>query len=149
METDFVWIVRGVVYITESRRRQVFLSVFSGLSSTVFSFIYQDNLLKRTMALWSPKRRENCACICLIPQMITSKLCAMFNKPLQQKYGSQRKLNYRYTSFPSVFSLAKKHRNCGHVTGRSCVEYSVWRQSRGVVWGQLLLFLTFSYKGNI
>ena len=36
-----------------------FLSVFSGLSSTVFSFIYQDNLLKRTMALWSPKRREN------------------------------------------------------------------------------------------
>ena len=32
-----------------------FLSVFSGLSSTVFSFIYQDNLLKRTMALWSPQ----------------------------------------------------------------------------------------------
>ena len=48
-------------------------SVFSRLSSTVFSFIYQDNLLKRTMALWSPKRRENCACICLIPQPITSK----------------------------------------------------------------------------
>ena len=32
----------------------------------------------------------------------------MFNKPLQQKYGRQRKLNYRYTSIPSVFSLAKK-----------------------------------------
>ena len=51
----------------------------------------------------------------------------MFNKPLQQKYGRQRKLNYRYTSIPSVFSLAKKlnlllkHRNCGHVTGRSGV----------------------------
>ena len=25
----------------------------------------------------------------------------MFNKPLQQKYGRQRKLNYRYTSIPS------------------------------------------------
>ena len=32
-----------------------FLSVFSGLSSTVFSFIYKDSLLKRTMALWSPR----------------------------------------------------------------------------------------------
>ena len=32
----------------------------------------------------------------------------MSNKPLQQKYGRQRKLNYRYTSIPSVFSLAKK-----------------------------------------
>ena len=45
------------------------------------------------------------------------------------------------TSMWSVFSLAKKlnlllkHWNCGHVTGRSCVEYSVWGQSRGVVWG--------------
>ena len=79
----------------------------------------------------------------------------MFNKPLQQKYGRQRKLNYRYTSIPSVFSLAKKlnlllkHRNCDHVTGRSCVEYSVWGQTRGVVWGQLQLFLTFSYKRDI
>ena len=49
----------------------------------------------------------------------------MFNKPLQQKYGRPRKLNYRYTSIPSVFSLAKKvelilkHRNCGHIKGRS------------------------------
>ena len=40
----------------------------------------------------------------------------MFNKPLQQKYGRQHKLNY--TSIPSAFSLAKKlylmlkHRNC-------------------------------------
>ena len=40
------------------------LGVFSGLSLTVFSFIYQDNLLKRTMVYWSPKRRENSACIC-------------------------------------------------------------------------------------
>ena len=46
---------------------KLFLGVFSGLSLTVFNFIYQDNLLKRTMALWSPKRRENYACICLIP----------------------------------------------------------------------------------
>ena len=29
----------------------------------------------------------------------------MFNKPRQQKYGRQRKLNY--TSIPSAFSLAK------------------------------------------
>ena len=41
-----------------------FQGVFSGLSLTVFSFIYQDNLVKRTMVYWSPKRRENCACIC-------------------------------------------------------------------------------------
>ena len=26
----------------------------------------------------------------------------MFNKPLQQKYGRQRKLNYWYTSIPSI-----------------------------------------------
>ena len=32
----------------------------------------------------------------------------MFNKPLQQKYGLQRKLSYWYTSMPSVCSLAKK-----------------------------------------
>ena len=31
-----------------------FPGVFSGLSLTVFSFIYQDNLLKRTMVYWSP-----------------------------------------------------------------------------------------------
>ena len=46
-------------------------------------------------------------------------------------------------------NLLLKHGNSGHVTGWSCVEYSVWGQSRSVVWGQLLLFLTFSYKGNI
>ena len=40
----------------------------------------------------------------------------MFNRPLQQNYGRQHKLNY--TSIPSAFSLAKnlnlllKHRNC-------------------------------------
>ena len=59
METDFVWIVRGVVYTTESRRRQVFLSVFSGLSSTVFSFIYQDNLLNHGIVK-SKEMRELC-----------------------------------------------------------------------------------------
>ena len=64
----------------------------------------------------------------------------MFNKPLQQKYGCQRKLNYWYTRMPSVFSLAKtlnlllKHQNCGHVTGRSCVEHSVG--DNHVVWSE-------------
>ena len=72
MEIDFVLIDRSVVYITERRCCQFFLGVFSGLSSTVFSFIYQDNLLKRTMALWSPKRIENYACIYLIPRLIAS-----------------------------------------------------------------------------
>ena len=33
---------------------------------------------------------------------------------------------------------------CGHVTSQWCVEYSVWGQSRSVVWGQLLVLLTFS-----
>ena len=37
----------------------------------------------------------------------------MFNKPLQQKYGRQRKLNYRYTSIPSI-------------------QYSAWR--KGIHW---------------
>ena len=32
----------------------------------------------------------------------------MVNKPLQKKKGYQRKLNYWYTSIPSVFSLIKK-----------------------------------------
>ena len=35
-----------------------FLGVFSGLSSTVFSFIYQDYLLKRTMALWTSTQTQ-------------------------------------------------------------------------------------------
>ena len=67
------------------------------------------------------------------------KIMSHVNKPLQQKYGRQRKLNYRYTSIPSAFSFAKKlnlllkHRNCGHVTGRSGVEYSVSGQSCAVV----------------
>ena len=65
MEADFFLIDRGVVV-------KFSLGVFSGLSSTVFSFVYQDNLLKRAMALWSPKRRENSACICLIPRLIGS-----------------------------------------------------------------------------
>ena len=56
----------------------------------------------------------------------------MFNKPLQQKYGRQRKLNYWYTSIPSIsiqlgkkVELIAKHRNCGLVRGWSCVEHSV------------------------
>ena len=57
----------------------------------------------------------------------------MFNKPLQQKYGRQRKLNYRYTSIPSVVQLGEKVELIAKTPERSCVEYSVWRQSRGVV----------------
>ena len=68
----------------------------------------------------------------------------MFNKPLQQKYGRQRKLNYRYISIPSVFSLAKKVELIAKTPelwshqGSVMAEYSVWGQSRGV-----------RYKGNI
>ena len=42
----------------------------------------------------------------------------MFNKPLQQKYGRQRKLNY--TSIPSekLELIAKTPELPGHVTGR-------------------------------
>ena len=60
------------------------LSVFSGLSLTVFSFIYQDNLLKKTMVYWSPKRRENCACICWFRNWLHQNnapcLISLFNK---------------------------------------------------------------------
>ena len=41
------------------------------LQKSLILFI-QNNLLEKTMALWSPKRRENCACLCMSPQLITS-----------------------------------------------------------------------------
>ena len=74
----------------------------------------------------------------------------MFNKPLQQKYERQRKLNY--TSIPSAYSLAKnlnlllKHRNC-RVTSQVRNGLSIQfgdNYVRSVVWGQLLLLLPFS-----
>ena len=61
----------------------------------------------------------------------------MFNKPLQQKYGRQRKLNY--TSIPSAFSLAKnlnlflKHRNC-RVTSQVGNLLSIHFGDNYVVW---------------
>ena len=59
----------------------------------------------------------------------------MVNKPLQQKYGRQRKLNYWYTSIPSEkVELIAKHRDCGHVTGWSCVEHSIG--DNHVVWSE-------------
>ena len=42
----------------------------------------------------------------------------MFNKRLEQKYGRQHKLNYRYTSMPLVFNLAKKLNTGTVVTSR-------------------------------
>ena len=60
MERDFVWIVRGVVYIiTERRRRQVFLSVFFGLSSTVFYLSRQLTQENHGIAE-SKEKRELC-----------------------------------------------------------------------------------------
>ena len=72
METDFVLIDRGVVHSTKRRRRQVFSGCVFWVVFNSIQFFYQDNLLKRAMALWSPKRRENSACICLIPRLIAS-----------------------------------------------------------------------------
>ena len=63
----------------------------------------------------------------------------MFNKPLQQKYGRQRKLNY--TSIPSAFSLAKnlnlllKHRNC-RVTSQVSNVLSIQFGDNYVVWSE-------------
>ena len=63
----------------------------------------------------------------------------MFNKPLQQKYGRQRKLNY--TSIPSAFSLAQnmnfllKHRNC-RVTSRVGNVLSIQFGDNYVVWSE-------------
>ena len=58
---------------------------FLGCSQKSFILFIQNNLLKRTMALWSSKKKENCACLCLSPQLISSKYGVMFNKPLQRK----------------------------------------------------------------
>ena len=98
-------------FLKTRRRRQVFPKcIFWVVFKNLILFI-QDNLLKRTMALWGPKKKENCACLCLSPQLISSKQCVMFNKPFQNvKYGRQRKLNY--TSIPSAFSLAKSTTCC-------------------------------------
>ena len=72
MEADFVLIDRGVVHSTKRRRRQVFSGCVFWVVFNSIQFFYQDNLLKRAMALWSPKRRENSACICLISRLIAS-----------------------------------------------------------------------------
>ena len=135
METDFISIDRGVVYINERRRRQVFPECLFLVVFNSFQFYLWRQLTQKNHGIVESKEKR--------------ELC--MHLP-QQKYGRQRKLNYRYTSIPSVFSLAKqlnlllKHWYCGHVTGWSCVEYSVWGQSRAVIRGQLLLFLTFSHK---
>ena len=113
---------RGVVYINERRRRQVFPECLFLVVFNSFQFYLSRQLTQKNHGIVESKEKR--------------ELC--MHLP-QQKYGRQRKLNYRYTSIKSVFSLAKrlnlllKHRNCGHVTGRSCLEYSVWGQSRGVV----------------
>ena len=66
---------------------------FLGCLQKSFILFIQNNLLKRTMALWSPKRREHCARLCLSPQLISSK-CVMFNKPLQRKiYGREHSIS--------------------------------------------------------
>ena len=63
-------------------------------------------------------------------------LIILFNK----KYGRQRKLNYRYTSMPLVFSLAKKlnlllkHRNRG--TSRVGHVLSIQFGDNHVVWSE-------------
>ena len=63
----------------------------------------------------------------------------MFNPPLQQKYRRQHKLSYQSTPVFHQYSawrklnLLLKHQHRGHVTGQSCVEYSVWGLLRGVV----------------
>ena len=67
------------------RRRQAFPKcIFWVIFKNLILFI-PNNLLKRTMALWGPKKKENCACLCLSPQLISSKYGVMFNKPLQRK----------------------------------------------------------------
>ena len=72
-------------FLKTRRRRQVFPKcIFWVVFKNLILYI-QDNLLKRTMALWGPKEKENCACLCLSPQLISSKHGVMFNKPLQRK----------------------------------------------------------------
>ena len=135
--------------MTERRRRQVFPECLFWVVFNSVQFYLSRQLTQENHGIVESKEKRE---FCMHLLDFATDYIKMFNKPLQQKYGRQRKLNYRYTSIPSVFSLAKqlnlllKHWYCGHVTGWSCVEYSVWGQSRAVIRGQLLLFLTFSHK---
>ena len=60
----------------------------------------------------------------------------MFNKRLEQKYGRQRKLNYRYTSMLLVFSLAKKLNTGTVVTSRVGHVLSIQFGDNHVVWSE-------------
>ena len=94
---------------------------FLGCLQKSFILFIQNNLLKKTMALWSPKKKENSAWVHnWLHQNNESCLISLFNV----QYWRQRKLNY--TIIPSAFSLAKKYNlllkrlNCGHVKQTTC-----------------------------
>ena len=132
-----------MVYITERCRRQVFPECHFWVVFNSVQFYLSRHTYSREPRHCGVQREERIVhAFAWFLNWLHQNNAPMFNKPLQQKYRScQRKLNYRYISIPSVFSMAKKlnlllkHWTCGHVMGRSCVEYSVWGQSRGVVWG--------------
>ena len=134
---------RRPLYNWKASSSSFFLGVISGLSLTVFSFIYQDNLLKRTMVYWSPKRRESCACICWFRNWLHQNnarcLISLYNKNMDVNANSITPGFHQRSAWRKwKLNLWLKRRNCGYVVGPSCVKYSVWGQSRSVVWGQLL-----------
>ena len=58
------------------------------------------------MALWSSKKKENCACLCLSPQLISSKYGVMFNKPLQRKIRTSTQTQLH--QYPISIQLGEK-----------------------------------------
>ena len=153
METDFVEIDRGVVYITERRCRQVFPGCLFWVVFNSVQFYLSRQLTQENHGIVESKERivhvfawfrnwlhqNNAPCV-----------ISLFNKNTDVNVSQLPVHQYSISiQLGEKVNLLLKHRNCGHITGRSCVEYSVWGQSRGVVWGQLLPFLTFSYKVNI
>ena len=93
----------------------------------------------------SKEKREFCMHLLDFATDYIKIMRQLFTKPLQQKYGHQRKLNY--TSIPSAFSLETKlnlllkHWNCrltswvGHVLSIQFEDnYMVWSEANYYSW---------------
>ena len=87
------------------RRRQVFPKCIFWVVFKNFILFIQNNLLKRATAL-CPKKKENCACLCLSPQLISSKYGVKFNKPLQRKIRTSTQTQLH--QYPISIQLGEK-----------------------------------------
>ena len=131
---------RRPLYNWKASSSSFFLGVISGLSLKVFSFIHQDNLLKKTMVYWSQKRRENCACICWFRNWLHQNhapcLISLFNKNTDVNANSITPVFYQHSYWRKVKVefMAKTPGIVVSSPGPSCDVYSVWNNH--VVWSE-------------